>query len=154
MKDREYYIAPLSREHIREMAQIERQCFSTPWSEEMLAGELTNPLAKYAVALDHGCVLGYAGFHAVVDEGYITNVAVRPDKRRRGIGNALVRALIGGGRDIGLSFLTLEVRAGNREAISLYKSCGFEEMGGRIGYYEKPKEDAVLMTLWLKERHA
>lgn len=154
MGGRDYSIVSLSPEHIRGMAEIERLCFSTPWTEEMLAGELTNPHAVYAVALNHVRVLGYAGMHAVVDEGYITNVAVHPDARRQGIGNALVQTLVGYGRDTGLAFLTLEARAGNREAITLYTSCGFEEVGRRSGYYEEPKEDAVLMTLWLKERHA
>lgn len=152
MKERGYSIVSLSSEHIRGMAEIERLCFSTPWNEEMLAEELTNSRAVYAVALSRGRVLGYAGMHAVLDEGYITNVAVHPDSRRRGIGNALVQTLIGCGQDTGLAFLTLEARAGNREAISLYTSCGFGEAGRRSGYYKEPKEDAVLMTLWLKEK--
>ena len=82
----------------------------------------------------------------VLDEGYISNIAVSPALRRQGVGMALVQALQREGKTRGLSFLTLEVRVGNREARRLYERAGFREVGLRPGYYEKPREDALLMT--------
>ena len=90
-------------------------------------------------------VLGYAGLHAVLDEGYIDNVAVAPEYRRQGIADALIGAFTRFG-EARLAFLTLEVRAGNDPAITLYEKHGFYEVGRRKDYYDDPKEDAVLMT--------
>ena len=87
----------------------------------------------------------------VLDEGYIGNVAVRPAFRRRGIADALLDALETLGRERELSFLTLEVRAGNAPAIALYEKNGYAQTGRRPGYYDHPKEDAILMTYYLKQ---
>ena len=81
-----------------------------------------------------------------MDEGYIGNVAVRPAYRRRGIADALLQGLEKLGRERELSFLTLEVRAGNAPAIALYEKNGYARVGRRPGYYDHPKEDAILMT--------
>ena len=83
----------------------------------------------------------------MLDEGYINNVAVRPDCRRMGIATALLEALRRQGLEKGLSFLTLEVRESNRGARALYAGLGFAEAGQRRGYYLHPKEDAIIMTL-------
>ena len=133
--------------HIKEVARLERECFSTPWHENGLRYELTNPLAAFYVALDpKGRVAGYAGMHNIVGEGYVTNVAVYPSCRRRGIGRALMETLLQFAEENHLRLVTLEVRASNAGAIALYEQLGFVQVGFRPGYYQKPKEDALIMT--------
>ena len=140
-------IVPMNADHLDEVAELERICFSTPWSRNMLAEELDNLLSAFLVALDdEDKVVGYAGLQVVLDEGYITNVAVRPECRRNGIAAKLLQVFLDFAQANGLSFLTLEVRASNYGAIALYGSRGFRSVGRRKNYYEHPKEDAVIMT--------
>ena len=141
-------IVPMGREHLDAVAALERQCFADPWSRSMLAEELDNACSAYLVALDRedGSVAGYAGLLVVADEGYITNVAVRPESRRGGVASALLDVFVDFARGSGLAFLTLEVRASNYGAIALYGSRGFRGVGRRRNYYEHPKEDAIIMT--------
>lgn len=142
-----YRLVPMDRSHLKDIAAIERLCFSTPWSEAMLEEELYNDMASFVVAeADNGRVLGYAGLHVVLDEGYIDNVAVRPEFRRQGIAAALLETFLRFGQ-AHLAFLTLEVRESNAPAIALYAKHGFAQAGRRKGYYTAPKEDAILMTL-------
>lgn len=141
-------IVPMNGDHLDEVAELERVCFPDPWSRNMLKEELENDLAAFLVALDgQGTVAGYAGLQVVLDEGYILNVAVRPDCRRRGVAGQLFQVFLDFARGNQLSFLTLEVRASNYAAIALYGSRGFRGVGRRKNYYEHPKEDAVIMTL-------
>lgn len=141
-----YKLVPMDRSHLGQIAQLERECFSSPWSEEMLAQELYNDNASYVVAQgEDGTVLGYAGLQVVLDEGYIDNVAVRPDCRRQGIASALLGAFERFAQ-AHLAFLTLEVRASNTPAIALYEAHGFVREGVRKNYYTNPREDAVIMT--------
>lgn len=135
--------------HVSGAAQLERECFAVPWTEEALREELDNPNALFLAAVDEqtGETAGYLGCHLILDEGYIANVAVSPKRRREGIGDLLVRGLIDQAKDRGASFLTLEVRASNQPAIALYRGCGFQPVGTRPNFYEKPREDALLMTL-------
>ena len=141
-----YEIVPMDRSHISQIAQLERECFSTPWTEAMLEEELFNPQASFIVAEDEeGGVLGYAGLHVVLDEGYIDNVAVEPDARRHGVASALLDVFCRFGA-ANLAFLSLEVRASNAPAIGLYEKYGFRRAGLRPGYYQTPREDAVIMT--------
>jgi len=140
-------IMPMSTDHLDEVVELERVCFSTPWSRNMLAEELDNALSAFLVALDdEGSVVGYAGLQVVLDEGYITNVAVRPECRRQGIAGKLLQVFLDFAVGNQLSFLTLEVRASNYDAIALYGSRGFRSEGRRKNYYEHPREDAVIMT--------
>lgn len=132
-----------------QIAAIERQCFSSPWPAEIVARSLTGGERVMLVATEGNAVLGYIGMMYVLDEGYISNVAVSTEHRRRGVGGALVEAIESRSRELGLGFLTLEVREGNTPARSLYARHGFTDVGLRRGYYEKPVEDAVLMTLFL-----
>ena len=142
-----YEILPLTAAHISQAAEIERLCFSDPWSEKMLAEHLANPCSLTLAAVgDTGRLLGYVGLLAVVDEGYITNVAVRPDCRRQGVASALLGALEAQGRARELTFLTLEVRQSNIPARALYEKLGYVQAGLRRNYYENPREDAVIMT--------
>lgn len=142
-----YKLVPMTMEHIPQIAALERACFSRPWSEESLQGELWNESAVIIVAEgEDGTVLGYAGLQTVLDEGYINNVAVDEKYRRQGIADELISAFVRFGR-AKLAFLTLEVRASNAPAIALYAKHGFAEVGRRKNYYDAPKEDAVLMTV-------
>lgn len=140
-------IVPMTADHLDQVAELERICFSTPWSRNMLAEELDNLLSAFLVALDDsGRVVGYAGLQVILDEGYITNIAVRPECRRRGVAAKLLQVFLDFGQANRLSFLTLEVRASNYDAIALYGSRGFRSMGRRKNYYEHPREDAIIMT--------
>ena len=141
-------IVPMNADHLEEVAELERICFSVPWSRNMLAEELDNLLSAFLVALDdNDKVVGYAGVQIILDEGYITNVAVRPECRRQGIAAKLLQVFLDFGKANKLAFLTLEVRASNYDAIALYGSRGFRSVGRRKNYYEHPKEDAIIMTL-------
>lgn len=137
-------------EHIPEIEKLESLCFSAPRTASALKSQLTGDRYVFLAAVDGGSVLGYAGFMYVLDEGYIINVAVRPNRRRSGVGGALITALLHRARALNLSFLTLELRASNAPARRLYEKHGFAEVGVRKNYYEKPAEDAMLMTLLLK----
>ena len=150
----EYQLVPMDRSHLSGVAELERLCFSTPWNETMLEEELFNPTASFIVAEGaEGEVLGYAGLHVVLDEGYIDNVAVRPSCRRQGIGDRLLDVFCRFGQ-AHLAFLTLEVRESNRAAIGLYEKLGFRPVGRRKNYYTEIHEDAILMTLEWNEHRA
>ena len=143
----DYQIIPMTPAQLPQAAALERACFSHPWTEEMLQQELWNEAAVIIVALrEDGVVLGYAGLQTVLDEGYINNVAVAANVRRQGIADELIAAFVRFGQ-AKLAFLTLEVRASNTPAIALYMKHGFAQVGRRRGYYDDPKEDAILMTL-------
>lgn len=155
MGDREratgYQLVPMTLELIPQLAELERQCFSKPWSEAMLAEELENVCASFIVALgDNGQALGYAGLSVVAGEGYIDNVAVGQEYRRQGIAQALLEVFLRFGAAKQLSFLTLEVRASNDPAKQLYLKNGFEQVGRRKDYYDDPREDAIMMTKWFR----
>ena len=140
-------IVPMNADHLEEVAELERICFSTPWSRSMLAEELENDCSAFLVALnDDGAVVGYAGLQVILDEGYITNVAVRPECRRNGIAGKLLQVFLDFAQAHQLAFLTLEVRASNYGAIALYGSRGFRSVGRCKIYYEPPREDAIIMT--------
>ena len=132
-----------------QIAQLEKLCFSEPWSERQLLETMEDPKGVLYVAVqdDDGQVLGYAGLHNIVGEGYVDNIAVFPQFRGQGIGEALTRALIEYMRCAALEFLTLEVRASNLPAISLYEKLGFRQEGRRKNFYRHPTEDARIMTL-------
>ena len=141
-----YQLVPMDRSHLAGVAELERMCFSTPWNEAMLEVELYNDTASFIVAEgEDGSVLGYAGLHVILDEGYIDNVAVRPSCRRMGLGDKLLDVFIRFGQ-ANLAFLTLEVRPSNTPAVALYEKNGFKEVGRRPNYYDDPKEDALLLT--------
>ncbi len=141
-------IVPLAEQLIPQMAAIERACFSLPWSESKVRDELNGEHSLYLAAVVNDTLYGYAGAQLILDEGYITNIAVHPEHRRKGVADLLLKALIGQSRRQGVRFLTLEVRRSNLSAQSLYEKNGFAVVGIRPGYYEKPQEDAVLYTLF------
>lgn len=141
-------IVPMTADHLEELERLEKICFSRPWSRKMLAEELENQCAAFLVAEDPATkeVVGYAGLLVMADEGYITNVAVFPEYRRRGVAGQIIQVFDNFARGNHLAFLTLEVRPSNAAAIALYRGFGFEEVGRRKNYYDLPKEDALILT--------
>ncbi len=141
-----FQIIPMEERHIPRIAALERECFSMPWTAQMLEDALSDPQAFFLVAEGgEGSILGYAGLHAILDEGYIDNIAVSPDARRRGVASALLDNFCRFGEDR-LAFLSLEVRTSNGAAIALYQKFGFLEAGRRRNYYLCPREDALILT--------
>jgi len=138
-------ITNMNQSHVTQVAEMEKLCFSDPWSERSIASELDNPLSLWLVAEENGKVLGYVGSQTVIDESDMMNIAVHPDCRRRGIANALITQLIEGLKKKGSRMLTLEVRTSNTSAISLYSGFGFAQVGLRKNYYRNPKEDALIL---------
>ncbi len=135
----------MNNTHIAAIAQLERENFSMPWSESVLLSELSRPLSLWLVAIKENEVVGYVGAQIVPDEADMMNIAVSSSCRRIGIGRQLVIRLIAELQQQGVRSLSLEVRASNSPAISLYTELGFEVVGRRPGYYKMPKEDALIM---------
>ena len=147
--DLSYTVSTIDTSVLPEIAALERACFSTPWSEESLAMLTEDGNVGFYVRID-GVVVGYGGMQCVLDEGQITDIAVHPDYRRRGIAAAILAAMIDYGRSNGLSVFFLEVRVSNAPAIALYRDrFGFETLGTRRNFYQNPKEDAWNMRLLL-----
>ena len=140
-------IKRMEREHVSQIAEIEKKAFADPWSEESFQGELDNPLACYFVAEKDSEVLGYGGLWEIAGEGNITNIAVKEGFRGQKIGSRILSAMIAYAREHRFSFLTLEVRVSNEPAKRLYEKYGFRPVGLRRGYYPDNREDALLMTL-------
>lgn len=139
-------IVTMKKDHIDKLAELEQICFKEPWSRDSLLAELDNKNSYFIVAVQDNNILGYAGMYCILDEGYITNVAVSPLFRGNGIGKRLLNNLLDHAKKSKFSFITLEVRASNFIAINLYNSLGFSQMGIRKNFYKKPLEDAILMT--------
>lgn len=131
--------------HVSQVAALERICFSDPWSESSVAGELANPISLWLVAMEDGQLAGYVGSQSVMGESDMMNLAVDPAFRRRGVGQSLVRALIEALGKHGNHSLSLEVRASNAPALALYQNLGFSQVGRRPNYYRNPKEDALIL---------
>ncbi len=141
-------ISKMTADQIPDLVAIENACFSRPWTYDGFAAELDKPSANFFTAAVDGRVCGYVGFQAVLDEGYVDNIAVLPEFRRRGVARALMDTAVSRCRELSLSFLSLEVRRSNSGAIALYEQLGFVVAGERKGFYSAPKEDALIMTLY------
>ena len=135
----------MQRQHVPQVAALEKICFSDPWSEQSIASELQNPLSLWLVCEDEGTVCGYVGSQTVLGETDMMNIAVAPEYRRRGIGEMLITQLLKKISLQGSRSLSLEVRCSNLAAILLYKKFGFQQVGRRPGYYTHPKEDALIL---------
>ena len=135
----------MTADHVSQVAELEKICFSDPWSEKSIASELTNPLSLWLVAVEDDRVAGYVGSQSVMDESDMMNVAVHPDFRRQGVAEKLVLELVAALAKNDNHCLTLEVRASNVSAISLYEKLGFAQIGLRKNYYRNPKEDALIL---------
>ena len=138
-------IRPADSGDIASIVMLEGACFSDPWPEDFIARRLERIL----VAERDGFFLGYAAVDAVLDEGSLDSIAVTPEHRRQGAADALLDAARQWALARSLRLVNLEVRAGNAPAVALYKKHGFVQVGLRKNYYEKPREDAILMTLVL-----
>ncbi len=140
-----FKIVPIDHRHIKDIALLEQVCFSTPWSEQSITDAYKTG-TKFFVAEKDDAVLGYVGLSAIIDEGYITNIAVFPEYRNMGVGSALIKYLFEFAKENMLSFISLEVRESNNGAISLYEKFGFREEGKRKNFYTLPTEDALILT--------
>ena len=138
-------IEPMKACHVPQIAQLEKRCFTDPWSEKSIASELENPLALWLVAVDGEKLIGYVGSQTVLGETDMMNLAVAPEARRQGTGRALVLALVDALTEKGSHSLMLEVRVSNTPARTLYASLGFSQVGRRPKYYVNPKEDALIL---------
>lgn len=138
-------LIPMNPSHVAQVAALERVCFTDPWSEASVAGELANELSLWLVAVEGETVLGYVGSQTVLDSTDILNVAVSPDHRGCGIGRALLTELEQRLRQQGVTEVLLEVRPSNAPAIALYTSLGFVQVGRRPNYYLNPREDALIL---------
>lgn len=137
---------------VQEAALLEKEIFSMPWSENGFLTSLRSEDTLYLVARRKSELIGYCGFLQSFDEADITNVAVSPAYRGKGVGYAMLKELMRRGRERGVARYTLEVRTGNVSAIRLYHRLGFEDAGIRKNFYEKPREDALIM--WTRQESA
>ncbi len=139
-------------EHVAQMYEIELKVFPTPWSYDSLYQDVCgHEIAYYIVGLSNGKVISYAGFWFVLDEAHITNVAVRPEYRRKGIGKKMMELLLEEAKSRGVVSISLEVRVSNKAARELYKGLGFTVAGLRKKYYADNNEDALLMNKMMEE---
>lgn len=138
-------IKNMTRDHVSQIAQLEKLCFADPWSEKSISTELDSRLSCWLVALEGDQVVGYVGSQTVIDESDMMNIAVHPDFRRRGVAESLIGELTQALQLRGSKALLLEVRASNDAAIALYEKLGFCQVGRRPNYYRNPKEDALIL---------
>ncbi len=146
MEYTDFVIRKMTAEDVPTVAEIEKECFSSPWTQNGLLNETLNPSAEFFVLERDKAVAAYMGMHIVLDECYIANVAVKSEYRKQGFGKSLVENALSVAKKKGCSFITLEVRVSNRPAISLYEKCGFEGIGERKDFYSAPTENALIMT--------
>lgn len=145
------YIREMTESDIKEIAQLEKECFGEPWSEDSLKDELTNETARFYVLRDNEKLLGYIGSNNICNEVYITNVAVNGACRGKGYGKKLVNHLLKQSELEKAFFVTLEVRESNKNAIKLYEKCGFKKIGERKNFYSKPTENALIYTYYIED---
>jgi len=141
-------IRRISYQDVAAVSRIEAATFSMPWSGDAFARLVDAQGALYLVAEVDGQVLGCCGMTTITGEGNINNVVVAKEYRNKGIASLMLREMIRLGREIGIAEYTLEVRVGNEAAIHIYQKLGFLSAGIRPNFYEKPREDAIIM--WLR----
>ena len=141
----EIEVVNLREEFVSELARLDAESFTDPWSERAYRELLTHSYSHYLVALMAEKPIGFAGMTVSFDEGDIDRVMVAPKLRRKGVADLLMEALFRLGDEIGVREYTLEVRRSNITAIALYRKHGFREEGIRPGFYSKPTEDALIM---------
>ncbi len=148
--DAKIEVRRLAKKDVPEVAANEALCFTQPWAEHNFLEALDRKDLLYVVADADGHIVGHAGVFTVMGDGEIINVAVHPDHREKGIAYQMLSYLMEIAPEIGTEDFTLEVRAGNAAAIRLYEKLGFETEGVRPGFYDLPKEDALIM--WKRKR--
>ncbi len=142
----EVILSVLDKKYALQLSELEKECFSCPWSEESFKECLSNDRFYFIGAFDGEELIGYGGIMTVFDEGDVVNIAVKSDFRSLGIGRKILDALCVEAKKRGVTLLHLEVREGNAAARHLYDTFGFMTDGIRKNYYVKPQENAVLMT--------
>lgn len=143
---KEVVIETMRPQHLPQVMAIEKKSFAAPWSEGTYFREICeNSYATYLVAMAEGTVVAYGGYWLILDESHITNIAVHPQWRRRGVGSHLLSALMYSALVKGAQRATLEVRKSNIGAQDLYKEFGFRVAGLRRAYYTDDNEDALIM---------
>ena len=135
----------MNESHVAQVAELEKSCFSAPWSENSIRYELTIPLSLWLVAMEADALAGYVGSQSVIDEADMMNIAVHPDYRNQGVAKNLIQTLMDTLSGQGSHSLMLEVRQSNEPAKNLYASLGFETVGIRKNYYRNPKENALIL---------
>ena len=130
----------------KELSEIEKECFSAPWSEESFKSAQNTSFYVYFI---NDAPVGYVGIYTVLDEGYITNIAVKKACRNKGVAKSLLKEIISVNN--GLSFISLEVRKSNTPAIKLYEKFNFIKKGERKNFYSTPPEDALILTYFYGE---
>lgn len=138
-------IVKASEKHIDEIVEIEKAEFSLPWSKKSFLSELEDENVIFLAAEEGEKTVGFGILHYYNDEGEIYNIAVSSDYRRQGIGDMLLSELLKTAGDFGVNTVFLDVRESNLPARNLYKKYGFYDINIRKGYYDQPKEDAVIM---------
>lgn len=142
----EITIEKMTLQDLDEIMEIEKVSYLTPWSRRAFQSELTeNAYAHYYVARHNGKIVGYVGMWVILEEAHITNIAVHPDFRRRGVARQLLEKMFEEARNMGATRMTLEVRVSNIPAQTLYRKLGFVDRGLRKGYYTDTNEDAIVM---------
>ena len=144
-------VHPMVEDDIKNIAVLEKECFSTPWSENSLREELTNETSRFFTLKSEDELFGYIGANNISGEVYITDVAVKAEHRKKGYGERLIKYLVTESMLENAEFVTLEVRRSNKAAINLYEKCGFKQAGERKNFYTQPCEDALIYTIYLKE---
>ena len=150
VKRKKIYPEKLTADALDGVAELEKLCFSQPWSKRSLELLLNDGIGVGMVCRQDGIVCAYGGMMCAVDEGQITNVATHPDFRRKGFAKAVVEALVKYAKNNHLDSISLEVRESNAAAIALYSSFGFKVEGKRKDFYTKPVEAALVMVLRIK----
>lgn len=141
-----YQLVPMDKSHLKEVAELDKELFSRPWSQDSWESELYNTTVSLVVAeTEEGHVLGYGVLGVILDEGCLEKIATRPEYQRQGIAQAILGSFLRYGQEH-LAFITLEVRDDNAPALSLYQKNGFVEVGRRKNYYAEVHRDAILMT--------
>lgn len=146
-----FTITKMSSLHTCAVAEIEKSCFSKPWSQNAIEAELSNENAHFYVLTFNEKIAGYGGMHISVDECYIANIAVLPEFQGNGFGKAITSYLIKEAETLNCEFISLEVRPSNTVAVAIYSSLGFKEVGRRKNFYTSPTEDGLIMTKYFKE---
>ncbi|MGI6161178.1 MAG: ribosomal protein S18-alanine N-acetyltransferase [Christensenellales bacterium] len=127
------------------IAELERMCFTLPWSKKLILDDLKNPLGYYLVGVLDGKIVTYCGMWIIIDEAHITNIAVHPDYRRRGFGRAMMIEMMERAIGMGVNMMSLEVRKSNFAARAMYERLGYRQAGLRVAYYHDNDEDAIVM---------
>ncbi|MGM9924774.1 MAG: ribosomal protein S18-alanine N-acetyltransferase [Bacillus sp. (in: firmicutes)] len=141
----------MEEKDLDEIMELEHRCFTVPWTKDAFYNEIhQNKFATYIVLEEEGKIIGYCGAWLVIDEAHITNVAILPEYRGRGLGEALMVKMMDKCREESIERMTLEVRVSNVVAQSLYRKLGFQNGAIRKNYYSDNQEDAIVMWVNIK----